>query len=149
MIKEKLYEACLIHYVNSLNEPMLLSLSWQVKMLEALQDIEIASRVVGFDVDSDESLDDKYKKLNCEILPLDHDSSDFKLIEKYLLTTHAPTHKDWTLELEEVFAVERAGEYDSFRPYREKLGNKMLLWHGMDYSKLTTSNQRKCYFDLG
>lgn len=93
MIKEKLYEACLIHYVNSLNEPMLLSLSWQVKMLEALQDIEIASRVVGFDVDSDESLDDKYKKLNCEILPLDHDSSDFKLIEKYLLTTHAPTHK--------------------------------------------------------
>ena len=74
MIKEKLYEACLIHYVNSLNEPMLLSLSWQVKMLEALQDIEIASRVVGFDVDSDEYLDVKYKKLNCENNTLDNHS---------------------------------------------------------------------------
>ena len=61
-------------------------------MLEALQDIEIASRLVGFDVDSDDSLDEKYKKPNCDITPLPHDSEDFKLIEKYLLTTHAPTH---------------------------------------------------------
>lgn len=61
-------------------------------MLEALQDIEIASRLVGFDVDSDDSLDEKYKKLHCDITPLPQDSEDFKLIEKYLLTTHAPTH---------------------------------------------------------
>jgi len=64
----------------------------QVKMLEALQDIEIASRIVGFDVDSTESLDDKYKKLHCDISPLPHDSEDYRLIEKYLNTTHAPTH---------------------------------------------------------
>lgn len=61
-------------------------------MLEALQDIEIASRLVGFDSDNDESLDDKYKKLRCEIAPISHESEDYKLIEKYLLTTHAPTH---------------------------------------------------------
>lgn len=61
-------------------------------MLEALQDIEIASRLVGFDADSDDSLDDKYKKLNCQIAPLPHDSEEYLLIEKYLLTTHAPTH---------------------------------------------------------
>lgn len=61
-------------------------------MLEALQDIEIASRLVGFDVDSDESLDDKYKKLHCDIAPISHESDDYKLIEKYLLNTHAPTH---------------------------------------------------------
>ena len=36
----------------------------------------------------------------------------------------------WSLELEEVFALEREGEYNKFAPYREKLGNKMLLWHG-------------------
>lgn len=65
---------------------------WQVKMLEALQDIEIASKLVGFDADNDDSLDDKYKKLRCDIAPLSHDSEDYKLIEKYLLTTHAPTH---------------------------------------------------------
>lgn len=61
-------------------------------MLEALQDIEIASRLVGFDVDNDDSLDDKYMKLGCDIVPLPRDSDDYQLIEKYLLTTHAPTH---------------------------------------------------------
>ncbi|KAL1143126.1 hypothetical protein V6Z11_A11G141100 [Gossypium hirsutum] len=106
----------------------------KVKMLEALQDIEIASRLVGFDVDNDDSLDEKYKKLHCDITPLPHDSEDFQLIEKYLLTTHAPTHTDWKLELEEVFSLEREGELDKFAPYREKLSNRMLLWHG---SRLT------------
>jgi poly [ADP-ribose] polymerase len=106
----------------------------KVKMLEALQDIEIASRIVGFDVDSTESLDDKYKKLHCDISPLPHDSEDYRLIEKYLNTTHAPTHTEWSLELEEVFALEREGEFDKYAPHREKLGNKMLLWHG---SRLT------------
>lgn len=61
-------------------------------MLEALQDIEIASRLVGFDVDNGDSLDDKYKKLSCDVVPIPHDSADYQLIEKYLLTTHAPTH---------------------------------------------------------
>lgn len=64
----------------------------QLKMLEALQDIEIASRLVGFDADNDDSLDEKYKKLRCSMNPLPHDSEDYQLIEKYLLTTHAPTH---------------------------------------------------------
>ncbi|KAJ0053580.1 hypothetical protein Pint_01762 [Pistacia integerrima] len=106
----------------------------KVKMLEALQDIEIASRLVGFDVDSDDSLDEKYQKLCCDIAPLPHDSEDYQLIEKYLLTTHAPTHTDWSLELEDVFSLEREGEFDKFSPYRQKLNNRMLLWHG---SRLT------------
>ncbi|TYI55471.1 hypothetical protein E1A91_D11G144400v1 [Gossypium mustelinum] len=42
--------------------------------------------------------------------------------------------KDWKLELEEVFSLEREGEFDKFAPYREKLSNRMLLWHG---SRLT------------
>ncbi|XVF21621.1 hypothetical protein REPUB_Repub12eG0106200 [Reevesia pubescens] len=106
----------------------------KVTMLEALQEMEIASRLVGFDVDSADSLDEKYKKLNCDIAPLPHDSEDFRLIENYLLTTHAPTHTEWTLELEEVFSLEREGEFDKFAPYREQLNNRMLLWHG---SRLT------------
>ncbi|KAM1539365.1 hypothetical protein FF1_004080 [Malus domestica] len=106
----------------------------KVKMLEALQDIEIASRLVGFDADSDDSLDEKYKKLRCDIDPIPHDSEDYRLIEKYLLTTHAPTHTDWSLELEEVFALEREGEFDKFAPYRKKLKNRMLLWHGSRFT---------------
>lgn len=106
----------------------------KVKMLEALQDIEIASRLVGFNDDDDHTLDEKYKKLRCDMVPLPHDSEDYRLVEKYLQTTHAPTHTDWALELEEVFTLEREGEFDKFAPYRETLKNKMLLWHG---SRLT------------
>ncbi|KAL9227702.1 hypothetical protein vseg_003357 [Gypsophila vaccaria] len=106
----------------------------KVKMLEALQEIEIASRLVGFDVDSDDTLDEKYNKLRCNMVPLLHDSEEYRLIERYLLNTHAPTHTDWSLELEEVFSLERKGDSDKFAPLRQKLGNRMLLWHG---SRLT------------
>ncbi|CAN0886299.1 Poly [ADP-ribose] polymerase 1 [Linum grandiflorum] len=106
----------------------------KVKMLEALQDIEIASRLVGFDVDSDTSLDEKYRRLQCDITAIPHESDDYRLIEKYLNNTHAPTHTDWDLELEDVFTLNREGEFDKFAAYREKLRNRMLLWHG---SRLT------------
>ncbi|KAL6214589.1 hypothetical protein ACLB2K_014021 [Fragaria x ananassa] len=106
----------------------------KLKMLEALQDIEIASRLVGFDADSDGSLDEKYKKLRCCMNPLPHDSEDYQLIEKYLLTTHAPTHTDWSLELEEVFSLEREGEFDKYAPCRKTLKNRMLLWHGSRFT---------------
>ncbi|KAG9441461.1 hypothetical protein H6P81_017315 [Aristolochia fimbriata] len=102
----------------------------KVKMLEALQDIEIASRLVGFDVQDEDTFDDKYKKLHCDISPVPCDSEDYQLVEKYLKTTHAPTHKEWNLELEEVFSLEREGEHDRYAEYRNKLGNRMLLWHG-------------------
>lgn len=106
----------------------------KAKMLEALQDIEIASKLVGFDSDNDESLDDKYMKLHCNITPLARDSEDYKLVEQYLLNTHAPTHKDWSLELEEVFSLDRDGELNKYSRYKNNLHNKMLLWHG---SRLT------------
>ncbi|KAH6813661.1 polymerase 2 [Perilla frutescens var. frutescens] len=106
----------------------------KVAMLEALQDIEIASKLVGFDADNNESIDDKYHKLRCDVSPLSHDSEDFRLIEKYLQSTHAPTHTEWELELEEVFSLERQGEMDKYAPYRAKLKNKMLLWHGSRFT---------------
>ncbi|VFQ91204.1 unnamed protein product [Cuscuta campestris] len=106
----------------------------KVKMLEALQDIEIASRLVGLGGDDNSSLDEKYEKLRCEISPIPHDCEDYHLVEKYLQSTHAPTHKDWSLEVLEVFSLERKGEFDKFAPLRNKLKNRMLLWHG---SRLT------------
>lgn len=41
-----------------------------------------------------------------------------------------PSKQDWSLELEEVFSLEREGEFDKYAPYRDKVGNRMLLWHG-------------------
>ncbi|KAL8463686.1 hypothetical protein ACS0TY_034369 [Phlomoides rotata] len=116
--------------LNNTVHPPAVKESLIVKMLEALQDIEIASKLVGFDSNSNESIDEKYEKLRCHVSPLSHDSEDFRLIEKYLHNTHAPTHTEWALDLEEVFSLEREGEMYKYAPYRSKLKNKMLLWHG-------------------
>lgn len=62
-------------------------------MLEALQDIEIASQLAGFRASSVSSLDESYKRLRCDIIPIPCDSEDYQLIEKYLHKTHAPTHR--------------------------------------------------------
>lgn len=67
----------------------------QIHMLEALRDIEIASEFLdskGEGTDEEDPLDTHYMKLHCGIEPIAHDSSDFKLVERYLKQTHAPTH---------------------------------------------------------
>ena len=38
--------------------------------------------------------------------------------------------KDWSLELEEVFSLDRDGELNKYSRYKNNLHNKMLLWHG-------------------
>jgi poly [ADP-ribose] polymerase 1 len=42
--------------------------------------------------------------------------------------------KDWSLELEEVFALDRDGELNKYSKYKNNLHNKMLLWHGKNFS---------------
>ncbi|CAM6084251.1 unnamed protein product [Calypogeia fissa] len=103
----------------------------KIDMLEALRDIEIASQLIGSVGNGNEDpLDINYRKLHCGISPLPHDSDDFKLVKKYLERTHAPTHREWQLELEDVFEVDREGESDAYAPYKKDMKNRMLLWHG-------------------
>lgn len=37
-----------------------------------------------------------------------------KVIEKYLQTTHAPTHSDFSMTVLDIFSVDRDGESNSF-----------------------------------
>ncbi|GBG68001.1 hypothetical protein CBR_g1120 [Chara braunii] len=107
------------------------ALKGKIMMLEALRDIEIAAKLISEEGDEGEdALDTNYKKLKCPIVPLPQDGREFNLIKKYLKNTHAPTHKEWGLELLDVFRVDREGEGDKYAPFRDELHNKMLLWHG-------------------
>ncbi|KAA0719475.1 Poly [ADP-ribose] polymerase 2 [Triplophysa tibetana] len=100
----------------------------KIALLEALSDIQIAVKMVQSSIQSDEHpLDRQYHSLKCQLQPLDSDSNEYKVIEKYLLSTHAPTHTDYTMTIMDVFAVEREGEKDDFK---SQLDNRMLLWHG-------------------
>ncbi|XP_048020697.1 poly [ADP-ribose] polymerase 2 isoform X2 [Megalobrama amblycephala] len=104
----------------------------KIALLEALSDIQIAVKMVQSSVQSDEHpVDRHYRSLQCRLEPLDSHSNEFKVIEKYLQSTHAPTHTDYTMTILDIFAVEKEGEKDNFN---SELENRMLLWHG---SRLT------------
>ena len=74
-------------------------------------------------------IDAHYKKLKTEIDVLEKTTEEFKVIEEYVKNTHASTHTQYSLEIEEVFKVARKGEAKRFKPFRA-LPNRMLLWHG-------------------
>ena len=76
-------------------------------MVASLMDIEVAYSLMK---DADESQADKhddpvdvhYRKLKADITVLERDSEKFKLLETYIKNTHAATHSNYTLELEQV-----------------------------------------------
>ncbi|KAI3374250.1 hypothetical protein L3Q82_006100 [Scortum barcoo] len=100
----------------------------KIALLEALSDIRIAVKMVQSSKDSDEHpLDRQYRSLKCQLQPLDSSSHEYKVIEKYLQSTHAPTHSDYTMTVLDIFSVDRDGERDNFL---SQIHNKTLLWHG-------------------
>ncbi|XP_028284052.1 poly [ADP-ribose] polymerase 2 [Parambassis ranga] len=100
----------------------------KIALLEALSDIRIAVKMVQSSEDSDEHpLDQHYLSLQCKLQPLDSSSHEYKIVEKYLQSTHAPTHCDYTMSLLDIFSVDRDGESGNFN---SQLHNRTLLWHG-------------------
>ncbi|XP_077317278.1 poly [ADP-ribose] polymerase 2 isoform X2 [Lithobates pipiens] len=103
-------------------------LALKVRLLEALGDIQIAVKLASMDLGSHEHLlDRQYRQLHCSLENLEKTSDEFQLIERYLKTTHASTHNDYTMTLMNVFRINKEGEESNFRA---DLPNRMLLWHG-------------------
>lgn len=100
----------------------------KIALLEALSDIQIAVKMVQSSSASDEHpLDRQYHSLQCQLQPLASSSPEYQVIERYLHTTHAPTHSDYTMTVLDMFSVDRQGESDGFL---SQLHNRTLLWHG-------------------
>eukprot|EP01101_Sappina_pedata_P011845 TRINITY_DN8029_c0_g1_i1.p1 TRINITY_DN8029_c0_g1~~TRINITY_DN8029_c0_g1_i1.p1 ORF type:complete len:676 (-),score=238.61 TRINITY_DN8029_c0_g1_i1:70-1926(-) len=103
----------------------------KLDMLAALTDIEIATNIIkeSNSNSTENAVDVHYKKLKCEVTPLDKNSKEYKMIEKYVKNTHQGS----TPVIDEVYEIVREGEEQRFIP-QKPLGNRMLLWHG---SRLT------------
>ncbi|XP_067018725.1 poly [ADP-ribose] polymerase 1-like [Acropora muricata] len=103
----------------------------KVRMLDNLLDIEVAYSLLksGEDDRAKDPLDVNYEKLKTDLEVLAKDSKEFSLIDEYVKNTHAETHKQYELNVLEVFKVNRHGEVDRFQPFKE-LHNRRLLWHG-------------------
>ncbi|KAK6618637.1 hypothetical protein RUM43_013028 [Polyplax serrata] len=116
-----------------INSPPLLDneeiITQKIDMLNSLMDIEIAYKLLQDCEESDKSIDDCYSKLNTKIIDLDPKSDEYKTIELYVKNTHAKTHSNYTLDIENVFKIERKGEAQRYKKFK-KLSNKKLLWHG-------------------
>ncbi|KAK5919912.1 hypothetical protein CgunFtcFv8_023770 [Champsocephalus gunnari] len=100
----------------------------KISLLEALSDIQIAVKMVQSSGDSDEHpVDRQYSSLQCQLQPLDSGTNEFQVVEKYLQSTHATTHNDYTMTVLDIFSVDRAGETSNFL---SQMHNRTLLWHG-------------------
>ncbi|KAM3866166.1 poly [ADP-ribose] polymerase 2 [Diretmus argenteus] len=100
----------------------------KIALLEALSDIQIAVKMAQSSEDGDEHpLDRQYCSLHCQLQPLDSSSHEYTVVEKYLRSTHAPTHCDYTMTVLDIFSVDREGERDNFL---SQMHNRTLLWHG-------------------
>jgi len=103
----------------------------KAKLLESLTDIEIALRLMrekGEDDLNMNPIDVNYRKLRCEITPLERYRSEYALIEEMVKQTQSKDFK-FQIEIDSVYEVSRHGELERFSKFK-KLPHHRLLWHG-------------------
>lgn len=106
----------------------------KTEMLESLLEMELAYGLLNEETDEKKNpLDAHYEQLKTDIVPIKKSSDEYELLCRYVQNTHAPTHTNYSLEVEEIFKVVRKGEERRYKPFK-KLHNRQLLWHG---SRLT------------
>ncbi|XP_075451600.1 LOW QUALITY PROTEIN: poly [ADP-ribose] polymerase 1 [Ascaphus truei] len=103
----------------------------KVQMLDNLLDIEVAYSLLkgGTDDGGKDPIDVKYEKIKTDIKVVEKASEEAKIIEEYVKNTHATTHNAYDLEVLRIFKIDREGESQRYKPFKQ-LHNRQLLWHG-------------------
>ena len=109
----------------------------KTQMVDSLLEIEQAYQMLNeSDAAKDENenpIDVSYAKLktelgvldkgksstesNCSLIKQNSDCTEFKMIEKYVKNTHAKTHTNYKLVINNVYTVKRKNEHKKFRPF--------------------------------
>lgn len=86
------------------NEELLVE---KIRLLEDLLQMEVAARALskgeaggGAGVDP---VDSWYRQLNTDLRVLEPDSEEYHMVEEYVRNTHAETHRQYGLEVEQIF----------------------------------------------
>jgi poly [ADP-ribose] polymerase len=77
----------------------------KIEMLESLSEIKIATTILSQASSDENKIDSNYAKLNRNIHSVEKDSSEFKLVDEYLQTTHGRHHASYNLEIADLFRV--------------------------------------------
>ncbi|CAN0889045.1 Poly [ADP-ribose] polymerase 2 [Linum grandiflorum] len=109
-------------------------LKHKLEMVEALGEIEVATKLLEGEAGAqDDPLYSCYKRLQCELIPVEVNSQEFSLIATYMHNTHAKTHSQYSVDIVQILKVSRESDAERFRKF-SNTKNRMLLWHG---SRLT------------
>lgn len=109
----------------------------KLDLLETMMEIEVAARIIELDnspfADMD-PFDVHYNALKNNIRPLDKASDTYQKILEYVRSTHGETHTEYSINVEEVFEIERQGETEQYIAHLKAnshlIHNRKLLWHG-------------------
>lgn len=94
-----------------------------------MADIEIATTLLKESESSaTNQIDAKYNLLNCDIVPVDVGTDDWKEVETYVNNTHQGIKPI----IKNLYKINRHGEGGRFETSKG-LGNRKLLWHGSRY----------------
>ncbi|KAH7632379.1 putative amino acid ADP-ribosylation protein [Sordaria sp. MPI-SDFR-AT-0083] len=113
-------------------------LKQEIELLENLNDMKEASNIMKIDKTQFDvhPLDRQFQGLGMqEMSPLDRASTEFTNLQEYLIETRGHTH-GVNYQVEEIFRIERQGEFDRFEQSDYADGklklkkNRKLLWHG-------------------
>ncbi|CAN1859316.1 Poly [ADP-ribose] polymerase 2 [Linum perenne] len=109
-------------------------LKHKLEMVEALGEIEVATKLLESEAGAqDDPLYGCYKRLNCDLMPVEVNSEEFSWISTYMHNTHAKTHSQYSVDIVQILKVSRETDAERFRKF-SNTKNRMLLWHG---SRLT------------
>jgi len=111
----------------------------KVRMLEVLGDIKLGMDLLRQSSGNEQinnqpvamkvhPIDRLYQNLNCQINSMNRNSTEFSLLEKYILSTHASTHSSYTMSVEDLYEVNKDQHLPGYKG--KKVGNRVLLFHG-------------------
>uniref|UniRef100_A0A0K2VFF1 Poly [ADP-ribose] polymerase n=1 Tax=Lepeophtheirus salmonis TaxID=72036 RepID=A0A0K2VFF1_LEPSM len=99
----------------------------EIRLLETLGHVRQSYKIFK-EMSESHPLEAKYKALGITLNPLDPEKDDeFSIVEQYIQSTHASTHNQYSMDVEQIFCVEK--ELKGRHKFKD-VGNRQLLFHG-------------------
>ncbi|KAI1288897.1 poly polymerase catalytic domain-containing protein [Xylaria venustula] len=103
----------------------------EIELLESLGDMKDATLLMKTDKKEEiNQLDRQFRGLCLsEMTPLSSKSEEFLQLKDYLMETRGSTHNA-NYQVQQIFRIERDGEFDRFDASHKTPRDRRLLWHG-------------------
>ncbi|GAW12306.1 hypothetical protein ANO14919_016710 [Xylariales sp. No.14919] len=103
----------------------------EIELLESLGDMKDAALLMKADKKEEiNELDRHFRGLRLnEMTPLDNGGEEFLQLKEYLMDTRGSTHNA-NYQIQQIFRIERDGEFDRFDTSHTSPRDRRLLWHG-------------------